>query len=130
MRKLEKIYWGAGEFRYVFFVRMLSKVISATPIAIERFKPQEIRETVNVTHKRFGGPPHLETAMNGIRPETSEENRGGEEKSLAQFLYVRFVQITLPMQDFRHNAFRAKDGDQILLPEIISIHQRTEDFYR
>jgi hypothetical protein len=34
------------------------------------------------------------------------------------------------MQDLGYDAFRSKDGDQILLAEIIPIHQRAKDFDR
>jgi len=44
-------------------------------------------------------------------------------ESFAQFLYVGFVEVTFLVQDFGYDAFRAKDWDQVFLPEIIGIHQ-------
>ena len=51
-------------------------------------------------------------------------------ESFAQLLNVGSVEITLSVQDFGHDAFRAKDGDQVLLAEIIGIHQRAKNFHR
>jgi len=51
-------------------------------------------------------------------------------ESFAQFLYVSFVEAASLVQGFGYDAFRAKDWDQILLPEIMGIHQRAKDFYR
>ena len=57
-----------------------------------------------------------------------EKHRWRNVKSFAQLLDVGFVEVTFLVQDFRYNAFRAKDGDQIFLAEIISIHQGMENF--
>src|SRR3989442_959525 len=51
-------------------------------------------------------------------------------ESFAQLLNVGSIEITLSVQDFGHDAFRAKDGDQIFLAEIIGIYQRAKDFHR
>src|SRR6266850_499503 len=59
-----------------------------------------------------------------------EKHRRRNIKSLAQFLDVGFIQVTFLMQDFRYDAFRAKDWNKIFLAQIIRIHQRAEDFDR
>jgi len=51
-------------------------------------------------------------------------------KSFAQFLDVRLIEGTFLRQDLGHDAFKAKDGDQIFLAEIIRIDQRAKDFDR
>jgi hypothetical protein len=38
-------------------------------------------------------------------------------ESFAQFLYVGFVEVTFLVQDFGHDAFRPKDGDQVFLAD-------------
>jgi hypothetical protein len=40
------------------------------------------------------------------------------------------VEVTLPVQDFRDDTFRAKNWDQVFLAETIGVHQRAKDFYR
>jgi len=51
-------------------------------------------------------------------------------ESFAQFRDVSFVETAFLVQDFGYDAFRAKDWDQVLLAEIMGIHQRTKDFHR
>jgi hypothetical protein len=38
-------------------------------------------------------------------------------KPFAQFLDVRFIKLTLPVQDLRNDAFRTKDARQIFADE-------------
>jgi hypothetical protein len=52
----------------------------------------------------------------------SEKHRRRNMKPFAQFLDVRFIKLTLPMQDFRNDAFRTKDGRQIFLTKVMGIH--------
>jgi hypothetical protein len=52
-----------------------------------------------------------------------EKHRWRNIKSFAQFLDVGFVEVTLLMQDFGYDAFRAKDWNHIFLTQIIRIHQ-------
>jgi integrase len=52
-----------------------------------------------------------------------EKHRWRNIKSCAQFLDVGFVEVTLLMQDFGYDAFRAKDWNHIFLTQIIRIHQ-------
>jgi len=47
-------------------------------------------------------------------------------KSLLNFSMWFLLRQTFLMQDFGHDAFRTKDGDQIFLAEIIRIHQRAK----
>ena len=56
-----------------------------------------------------------------------EKHRWRNIKSFAQFLDVGFVEVTLLMQDFGNDAFRAKDWNHIFLAQIIRIHQGAED---
>ncbi len=51
-------------------------------------------------------------------------------ESFAQLLDVGFVEFTFLVQDFGRDTFRAKNGDQVFLAEIIGIHQRAKDFHR
>jgi hypothetical protein len=58
-----------------------------------------------------------------------EKHCGRNVKSLAQLLDVGFVEGAFPVQDFGDDTFRAKDGDQVFLAEIIGIHQGAKDFH-
>src|SRR5215467_4405614 len=45
-------------------------------------------------------------------------------------LYVGFVEVTFPMQDFGYDAFRAKNWDKVFLAEAVGFHQCAKDFDR
>src|SRR6266566_3856258 len=73
----------------------------------------------------------VQISLSGNRDENSarsEKNRRRNVESFAQFLDVGFVEVTLLVQNFGHDAFGAKDWHQIFLAEIIGIHQRAENF--
>src|SRR5262249_42854218 len=69
-------------------------------------------------------PERAPPFVGGGASRASEKYSRRNVESLAQFLYVSFVEFTFLVQHFGHDAFRAKDRDQILLPKIIGIHQR------
>src|SRR6266851_7956892 len=83
----------------------------------------------NSTSKSSEGFPALEPRPNGSAAALEKHCRRNVE-SFAQFLDVGFVEVTFLVQDFRYDAFRAKDWDQVFLAEIIGIHQRANDFHR
>jgi hypothetical protein len=58
-----------------------------------------------------------------------EKHCGRNVESSAQLLDVGFIEGAFLVQDFGHDAFRAKDGNEIFLAEIIGIHQRAKDFH-
>ena len=51
-------------------------------------------------------------------------------ESFAQFLNVGFVEAAFPVQDLGHDALRAENLGQVLLAEIVGLHQRAKDFDR
>src|SRR6266853_6385693 len=52
----------------------------------------------------------------------SEKHRRRNVKPFAQFLDLRFINLTLPMQDLGNDAFRPKDGRRIFLTKVMDIH--------
>ena len=59
-----------------------------------------------------------------------EKRRRRYVESFAQFLDVGFVEAAFLVQDFGYDALGAEDRSQILLAEIIGIHQRAKDLNR
>jgi hypothetical protein len=59
-----------------------------------------------------------------------EKHRWRNVESFAQLLDVGFVELSFLVQHFGYDAFRAKDGDQVFLAEIIGIHQRAKALTR
>jgi hypothetical protein len=42
---------------------------------------------------------------------------------------VGFVEVPFFVEDFRYDTFRSKDGDQVLLTEVMGFHQGSKDVH-
>ena len=88
----------------------------------------------------LGRGPKIVTDMKGnvcatreIAPRRSlllcsgKKHRGRNGEAFAQFLDAGLVEVAFLVQDFRYDAFRSEDGDQVLLTEVMGFHQGSKD---